>query len=275
MNFLGKIFVVLNLVLSVFLMSAAILVYGAHRNWKVDSEKKSVELTKVTNDKNALADQLSVATKALNAVKAEDRQALARSESALAQKVSELHDQRKANTELEQKQRSTQEQLDVAVASLNKAQAEVTQLRGQVPQILAKRDEAFTTTVAATEKFNASQGDVQRLEERNKSLVIDLAAARLLLEKVGIPLGTSPDLQAPPVDGEITNVSGDTLVEISLGSDDGIRAGHPIVIFRENKFLARAEIIRTTPNRAVAQIVKETRTAPVQQGDRMTTKVKG
>src|SRR4029079_14457810 len=44
MNFLGKIFVVIVLVLSVVFMSFAVMVYTTHRNWREEIEKPQTGL---------------------------------------------------------------------------------------------------------------------------------------------------------------------------------------------------------------------------------------
>jgi hypothetical protein len=67
------------------------------------------------------------------------------------------------------------------------------------------------------------------------------------------------------VAGVVTAVSGN-LVEVSLGSDDGLQRGNEMQLYRANAHLGRVTITVTSPDRAVGQL------APfhekVQKGDK-------
>ena len=60
----------------------------------------------------------------------------------------------------------------------------------------------------------------------------------------------------PVVDGVVLGItssgSGDELVEVSIGADDGLLVGNTLEVFRDKKYLGRLEILRTSPDRARA-----------------------
>ena len=47
------------------------------------------------------------------------------------------------------------------------------------------------------------------------------------------------------------------MVEVDLGTDDGVRDGLTLEVFRGSKYLGKLEVVRTTPDRAVGKVVPE------------------
>lgn len=69
-----------------------------------------------------------------------------------------------------------------------------------------------------------------------------------------------------PVDGVVLVVRKD-LVEISIGSDDGLRKGHRLDVYRESTYLGRVAVRRTAPDRAVAEIIPAFHKGQIRKGD--------
>jgi hypothetical protein len=61
-------------------------------------------------------------------------------------------------------------------------------------------------------------------------------------------------------------------LEISIGSDDGLRKGHKLEVYRGRSYLGRIEIREVAPDRAVAVILKDYRKGPIKKGDKVATK---
>ena len=84
----------------------------------------------------------------------------------------------------------------------------------------------------------------------------------------------TPVVDIPPrVDGVVTAVSDRDLLEISIGSDDGLRVGHTLEVYRNNSYLGRVVVRRTEPDRAVVEILPEYRKGTIRKGDRVATKL--
>ena len=81
------------------------------------------------------------------------------------------------------------------------------------------------------------------------------------------------DHKAPTVDGVVTAVGAKDLLEISIGSDDGLRKGHTLEVYRANSYLGRVIVRETWPDRAVVQIIPEYRKGMIKKGDRVATKL--
>jgi membrane-associated protease RseP (regulator of RpoE activity) len=78
-----------------------------------------------------------------------------------------------------------------------------------------------------------------------------------------------------PVEGLITDVFKGYLVEISIGSDDGLEVGNILHVHRAGQaYLGRVQVIETSPDRSAAKILRESNTAEIQKGDRVATNLK-
>jgi hypothetical protein len=93
-----------------------------------------------------------------------------------------------------------------------------------------------------------------------------------LLRNAGVDPSAEPG-PPPKIEGVVTAVNPQGLVEISIGSDDGIREGHKLDVYRANPptYLGRIEVIKTTPDRAVGKILPELQKGAIRKGDRVAT----
>ena len=86
---------------------------------------------------------------------------------------------------------------------------------------------------------------------------------------------TSPP---PPVNGLITEVrkaekSSRELVEISLGSDDGLVVGHRLTVYKGDKYVGEIRLTLVQADKAVGYIYTKAKNATVAVGDNVTTKL--
>jgi biopolymer transport protein ExbD len=89
--------------------------------------------------------------------------------------------------------------------------------------------------------------------------------------------GTFTHVWLVAVQGVVLGVSEKGLVEISIGSDDGLSRGQRLEVYRHqtstSAYVGRIEVIETRPDRAVCRILAEFLQRPVQKGDRVATKL--
>ncbi len=64
------------------------------------------------------------------------------------------------------------------------------------------------------------------------------------------------------------------MLEVSLGSDDGLLVGAKLEVYRGSKWLARVEILRTETDRSVAKIIPGFQKGPIQKDDDVATRFK-
>jgi hypothetical protein len=128
--------------------------------------------------------------------------------------------------------------------------------------------------VELTDQIHQAQGEMKRLEERRVQLASQLAQATQVLTAHDLSTDTPVDGKPPEVRGKVLGVNQDNMIEISLGSDDGLRIGHTLEIFRGSKYLGRIEVLHTTHDRAVGKILAGFKKGAIQKDDDVTTRFK-
>jgi len=283
MTLLGKIFIVLIFIMSLVFMSFAVAVYATHRNWKdlvtnpTPTEKMPLglrpQLDEARKLNNQLRNEIEKSKNALALERAARREAVAVLEARSQQLQEQLVQKQNEYTELLAQQRNAISTVDSAQSELKRLSGDVAQLREQVRTTQLDRDKQFQRVVALTDEVHQLRGDQARLATRRDQLVAQVQMMDTVLKAHDLDINT-PVTEIPPrLDGVITGVSQDKFIEVSLGSDDGLRIGHQLIVFREGKFLGRAVVRKISSDRAVAELLAEFREGPVQRGDRVATKV--
>jgi septal ring factor EnvC (AmiA/AmiB activator) len=273
MTLVGKIFTVLILVMSLVFMSFSVMVFATHKNWKNAANAAETKLTnanqlnqQLTTRLNQLQMDLATEQAARRAALAAAQSRLVRAETALSEKTAELD---KLFTDHAQ----VAEAAKMAETRLEALTNEVASLRDTLRNTQKDRDAQFDKVVALTDKFNQMEGLRIRLDERNTQLAQQVARMKMVMDAKGLRETDLVSHIPPPVEGLVVAVSDKDLIEISLGSDDGIKEGHTLDVYRGNTYLGRVVIRRTAPDRAVGQIVKELQRGQIRKGDHVTTKL--
>jgi hypothetical protein len=108
---------------------------------------------------------------------------------------------------------------------------------------------------------------------------------RLMTRDTVKPPAAKPPAVAPPpkpedlppkVDGVIRAVNGE-MIEISLGSDDGLKVGHRLDIYRmvgdQGVYVGRMELVKTAATASVGKMVSGFEKKEPQKGDRVATRL--
>jgi hypothetical protein len=280
MNWLGKVFVVLILIMSLVFMGLAMAVYATHKNWREVIEGPT-GLRKQLDDARAANEQLKsehnrlVATLTAEKEDAENQAAkLATQREALAK----LNVQIQATVDQLQKQ---QREHIAAVASTQKLNegltTEATGLRQQIRTEQQARDAAFAKTLEATEAVHQLTGQYENARERTEQLTKQVSGMTHVMREQGLDPATEPGAVVPTVDGLVSQVrrtAGAQLVELTIGSDDGLKVGNTVEVFRGSKYLGRVEILRTSPDKSVGRVDRRFQQGRIEEGDRVATRLK-
>ncbi len=281
MNLVGKIFVVLIFVMSLFFMGLTVAVYATHKNWKDFVENPATGLNKQLEDaKNRTEDFKSRVGKFQNELAQEKiikRDAVASLENALTGLQSQLALQDKALA-------NERNAKDEAIATLKTTQenegalrAEVVGLREQHRQAEEDRDKFFAEVVKLTDELHQMRNDYDMLRQRNFDLADQLTDAKRVLTKFDLePVPAIYEDVPDRVESVVLEVGAEGLVEIKIGSDDGLLKGHRLDAYRQDgsAYLGRIEVIDTWPDRAVCKILPEFRRGLIQGGDIVSTKLR-
>ena len=135
-----------------------------------------------------------------------------------------------------------------------------------------KRDQMFLTVVDLTEKLNQAESLRQNLEEVNKQAIEADVADEDGARRNGLRARYAGHSYSAKGRGHRDRRQDKDLVEISIGADDGLKVGHALDVYRGNQYLGRIVIKKTSPDRAVGQIIKELQRGQIKRGDRVTTK---
>jgi hypothetical protein len=281
MNLVGKIFIVLILVTSVFFMAIAMAVYATHKNWREAVVAPEVglqaRLDKSKAENQVLRDEAAKMKQQFDAEKAVKTQALAKLESELEVARGELKTLDAKQADLEKAKRE-------AVAAMNATQENATgyrkEVEGQrtaVEEARKDRDAHFKEVVRLTDALNQAANEKELLRKRTEDLAKDVAKADQVLRKFGYDKNKDYSNLPPTVDGIITAAVGSGLIEISIGSDEGLMKGHKLEVYRigggQNTYVGRIEVVRTDPSRAVCRIDPKFQNSSMMVGDRVASKI--
>jgi small-conductance mechanosensitive channel len=284
MNLVGKIFIVLIFVMSLVFMSLSLMVYSTHKNWRdvVENPQKTTDkdlglkfqLDAVQNEKKQLEDEKTKLQADLDNEKATRRQALAKLET-------ENEQLRHDNEQLTKDQEKVTADERQAVAALQATQdvakgirTQVEGLRKDAEAAREERDATMKKFVEQTDELHQAVNELKRLKDRGMELTESLAKARQALRVNN--LDENKDFSGKPpatISGTVVAIRAGDLVEVNVGSDDGLLKGHRLMVYRADGFyLGDIEVIEVQPHNAVCRIDPNYRRGAIQEGDRIAAK---
>lgn len=276
MTLVGKIFTVLVLIMSIAFMMLAVTVFATHRNWRdivtlPDGLKAQIEALSKTNGE--LRTEISRAKDQIALEQAARRFALAAGQARQEQLDDALQRREKEYTDLQAAHGTLVESHARNVTILNSLRDENEGLRTEIRTAQQARDDYFNQVVTLTDDLNRGEGNMRTLQEQHDMLLVQNGKMAKVMRSFEISVDTPTDGRAPRVDGLVTAVSDKDLIEISIGSDDGLRKNHLMEVYRNNSYVGRVQIVKVEPDRAVAKIIPEFRRGIIKKGDRVATKL--
>ena len=278
MNLVGKILIVLILLMSLTFMGFAVSVYSTHQSW----------LDAVNNPQNGYKVKLAAMTLSRDQKEAQIKELDERRKAEVAARQDKLtsaeternqlraeHDALKNEyATLVQQARASVATMETVQQTLKDMRTEVNGLRKNIHESQQDRDEKFKEVVKLTDDLNQSQSELKRLKAQSAVLSEQIARHRAIAGRVGLNLNSDPESHVIKADGivEASNPK-DGLVEISLGSDDGVKPGTLLTVKRDARYIGRIEIVKTDPEKSVARVLKEFRKAQIERNDVVTTPI--
>lgn len=290
MSFVGKILVVIQFVLSICFVAFAGVVYTAHMNWRAEALKQKAAATKLQQDLSDAQQAWNNTEKNLNArIVASDQKAqeVAEEKRGLQQQVDQM---KKENGDLQVARKSAAEQTVIAQEESTSRETEANNLRGINHVTTQKRDEEFAVRTKLEDQNRNQQLEIEAAKIKNKDLLGQVALLQQALEAAGISADVkelaTKNSPPPVIEGKVEDIKpakrqgASELIEVTLGSDDGLKKGHQMTIYRSGldgkqraKYLAKIVILHTTPDRSVGAVIESSRNGVIQKGDNVTTKL--
>ena len=272
MNLMGKIFTLLIFFMSITFLVLAVMVGASHRNWK--------EIAAANKDKATLAaDRLEQAQSAssefkrkLNAEQVSRTHQFAQLYSAKAVAEKKFNKQVEAFTKLSAESAGSVVQVETANNLLMARDETINDLknanRSLTENVATQRQSVVSLT---TEVFNL-KGQVRALEQSSQDLSSLVAQQARVLKANGKSITDPTDEIPRSLEGLVTRQS-DGFIAVSLGTDDGLRVGHSLDVYRADRYVGRATVTRTEHNISAARLLPEYERALVQEGDYVTTEL--
>ncbi|MCH7989984.1 MAG: hypothetical protein IID46_12650 [Planctomycetes bacterium] len=285
MTFLGKIVIVVQVVLSLMFMAFAGAVFSVQTNWKTRAEGLQTRLEEDGKSLNQqitdLQDKNTELDSGMKDEEDEKRRFEAKAgglEAQLAQLQEENRKDKEALAQVTEQARVNGDEAEERRKEAEKIRNENKRLiavTGQQAKLLrTKEDEIYTielASAAGAKKHVSLLGEVKDLKDFIASIGKRFDPEEIKAGK------TLPPVVTGVVVAVRKNKRGRIeMVEISLGSDDGLARGHSLSIYRtigKGKYLGEIRMVYITPDRAVGIIIDRAKTGIIQKGDNVTTKL--
>ena len=157
--------------------------------------------------------------------------------------------------------------------------------RERVKELRERNAELVAQTRQLENQIFSLGADIRDMNRKQEGLLSQLADSMEVLTKHGLtpdPQQYAEKLPPPPeVQGRVVNTreggrGKSDLVEVSLGSDDGLQQGHELYAYRadgDGRYLGRIQIIFVTPDRAVGYVTQRVPNGKIEKDDHVTTKL--
>ena len=288
MTFIGKMLIVVQLVLSLLFMAFAGAVFTVEQNWKQQFTDKDQDL-KTEQDFHKSTQNTFNEYKNVNSAKVAELDTLSK------KRLSDFTREKNRADNLQQQLNN--------LKTAHDTQRTVAQLEGDEAKF--RRDEAIEQrqvnkalheNLVDSVRTNRGLEDIvfdlrlQLGDRQQRHLVVldELKTARLQARRKGGGLGALPseDIQPPPpLSGKVVSSRygiGNRIlyVEISVGSDDGIKEGQQLTVYRpgngksqSTKYLGQIRIIQVFADKAVGTVQEKAKNGVITKGDNVTSKL--
>ncbi len=283
MTLLGKIFTVLIFIMSLVFMAFTVMTYAAHKNWKqlvmnpTTTEEMPRGLKFQIEDalriNIGLREDIDEKEKIINEERVARQKALAGLHTKLVNIQISLDDAREKNGRLEATNTELAQNLTEAETQRKNLLEQNVKLVDEIKIARDERELRRKQVIELADHFARLDSKHRELQERRNQLAQQVAAREKVMREYGLTVHSLTERHPPILYGNVTEVSkrNNKFVEISLGTDDGLRMGHQLDAYRDRSYLGRIVVRKITHNKAVGEVVFLK--SPIKKDDRVTTKL--
>lgn len=281
-NVIGKILIVLQLVFSLCFMCFAGAVYSFQAGWKTRTVAAEQKLNDANANLKTEQDQNNQEVEALKTIVTAETERANGAQANLAQLNTSLQQINGQFAQAQQERDKFQADLLVAQQEAQARMLETIELRAETKRLRDEQNDAIALRRTLEDDKLDLAGQLAIAEEQK---VNALRKVLTLQDRIRLN-GDDPDEPlVGPVPAAITRVDGVVvgskknqsrsaeLVEISVGTDDGITKGMRLVLYRDSDFIGEIVITSVYPDSAVGRVVEDTRNGTIERGDNVTTKL--
>ncbi len=279
MHTTGKILVFLAVIFSFVFMTFAVATYFNPENFRLKHQELATDQRRLQNENNVLQDIYATietnANNELDEIRDELRQLTQQRDQLLAQVEQLRSGGNDAVAAKVRELRVAREQIQGEVTEQARAVEEMKTVREALVNASGARDTLFEQAVRLNDEFVQMESEIGRLEQRQVDRGERIAVLRDLANRHNLSEST---LAQPPggITGRILRLNAqERLVELSIGSDDGIREGHELQVYRPGetpRFLGTVQIVRVDSDRSVGRVTSMR--AAIERDDRVTPRLR-
>jgi hypothetical protein len=285
MTSVGKILVVLQVVLSLVFMGLAGAVFTSQTNWRAESKKQQDSAKKLTGQLQTTEQQAAAEKAAMGAQLKEQTDAAA---TQLAKATQLANDKEALEKQLAASRVEAETQQALAKIAGEEARArrdETNNLRKANDSLHKSRNELINQVRDLTDKNFNSELVQKTMAEKQKELLDETATMKQIFRKKGFSLDPKEyeKMQSPPplVQGLVDNTrknprNGSDLIQITVGSDDGLAKGHILYVYSSGdrpKYLGKIKVEYLEPDMAVGVVIDKAKNGVIQKGDNVTSQL--
>lgn len=273
MTLLGKIFTFVILIMSTAFGVLGMMVYASHRNWKEAAEEVKAEYTK----NQTILSQQKVRIDALKLQIKQEKVARAQVISNLYAERDDLQTQNASLTternNLRAQAADLQERLAQSSARVLDLDNQNLTLKAEKIKLIESIQHQQNVVIRLIDEIHQTSYTKETLRERAEQLARDIAEMNRVMVAYNLTKNSLTDHIPPAIDAEVTNVSTKTkgLIQISIGSNDGMKEGHELDVLRGSIYVGRMRLTYVDANSAGGKMILQE--SPVRVNDKVTTKM--
>jgi len=287
-SLVAKVFVVLNLIISVAFLVFAMNVWTAQTKWQKMYEKEKVSnvewLAKTQKTELGLSREVVYQQQEVSKQKGDnvalrlDRNRIRDEQLALQTKIAQIENEKQIKeAENQELSREKQRYFDEII----KLKSVVTK---QQQAVITERDNAVKARNLASElenELNVTKGSLSALQRDKRAIEEDLALQTRRIERLlelNVPiyklLGEDPSAtQVMVPDSQVLAVRPDVnLIMLSVGSQQGVKPGYQFTISRGSEYISKVQVEKVYPDMCSARVVGGMGKADIQIHDEARSK---
>ncbi len=284
MTFVGKILVIVILAFSLFFLALSTVVFTASTNWKQAHDNISQQRQQVQGELTAAQQTLAAREAELEQQKAARATQIAALDQEKTRLESLIQDLQADTTEVLGKFEKEQQIAQTAVAEARARAEETDVLRERFQAVQKQANDLKGQQTELNERIRILERQVQVAQQNNRDLRENVADYRNFLESRGLPsdpaqirVVTGGAVAPPDIEGKVTRVTtrGD-VVEINIGSDDGVVSGQNYFIFRTgdaSEYVGKITILQTEPEKSAARFTEPYLGRRIREDDNVAAKI--
>lgn len=271
MNLMGKILTLLIFFMSICFLVVSVMVGASHRNWKAAATSNKASADRYQSLLDEAKNSSTEKDRLLNAERVARTFQLAQLESQLSVARQNRDDKEKLLLEEQALSQSSMARVREAESRLAEQDKELGRLKADNSKLTDDVAAQRSQVVNLTNQVFQKEGENSRKEQLARDLTEQLAKKTKVMKYHGLTDDALTSHIPPPLKGIVQAVR-DEVVVVSLGTDDGLREGHVLDIFRGDRYVGKAVVTIAQDNRSAARISPDFRQDVVLEGDYVTTK---